>query len=73
MLKTAFRLPQKRILFNDMYMQESKLQFTLMILNFNFLERLDEAGKNLCLHFSIFRRKCWKQLLNCLSNDIIFC
>jgi hypothetical protein len=57
MLKTTFRLPQKRILFNDIC-NNSKLQFTLILLNFNFLERLNGAGKNLCLHFSIFRRKC---------------
>jgi len=44
MLKTTFILSQKRILFNDIC-NKSKLQFTLMLLNFNFLERLDEAGK----------------------------
>jgi hypothetical protein len=44
MLKTTFRLPQKRILLNDIC-NESKLQFSLMLFNFNFLERLDEAGK----------------------------
>jgi hypothetical protein len=36
MLKTTFRLPQKRIIFNNIC-NKSKLQIKLMLLNFNFL------------------------------------